>query len=505
MSRRRNLFIITVCIVALLLGFSAAVVLAQSPELIIYFSPTCDHCQLAQTQILPGIEAGYAGRLQVTLIDVSQPAGLKQLEDFEAQVGQKDNSLPVFRYGNTLIADDDIPTLQRKIMSFLQDTLGAPSAVSSVTPQATTDANSTPMPGATGVVINAAYIEKDGCSKCARAAIVLEALQVEFPNLKVTTFNNVRDAALIEEMGDYLKLSEAKHLVAPAIYIGTDALVDDEVNSDNLRTILSRYATTGSPPFWEQLSGASGKASILQRFRSMGPLAVVLAALIDGINPCAFATILFFISYLTISKRPRRALLVVGLLFSLGVFVTYLAIGLGAMSLLRLASKVRVLGLILFGIMGAGCLVLAGLSLRDYLLARQGRLKEMTLTLSDSARDKIKKRIRVASGAVAGAAFVTGIFVSLVELACTGQVYLPTISFVIGIPEMRSYATAYLVLYNLIFIFPLILILFLAVYGTSASRVQDWFVRNVARTKLIMAIIFVILGALLLLQVFGVY
>lgn len=505
MSTRRNFLIITICIVALLLGFSTAVVLAQPPELIIYFSPTCDHCQLAQTQVLPGIEAGYAGRLQLTFIDVSQPAGLKQLEEFEAQVGQKDNSLPVFRYGNTLIADDDIPTLQRKINSFLQDTIGAPGTAASATPQATTNANKTPVPGATGAVINAAYIEKDGCSKCARAAIVLQALQVEFPNLKVTTFNNVRDAALIEDMGDYIKLSEAKHLVAPAIYIGTDALIDDEVNSDNLRAVLSRYTATGSLPFWEQLSGASGKVSILQRFRSMGPLAVVLAALIDGINPCAFATILFFISYLTISKRPRRALLAVGLLFSLGVFTTYLAIGLGAMSLLRLASKVHVLGLVLFGVMGAGCFILAGLSLRDYLLARQGRLKEMTLTLSDGARAKIKQRIRIASGAVAGAAFVTGIFVSLVELACTGQVYLPTISFVIGIPEMRSSATAYLILYNLIFIFPLILILILAVYGISASRVQDWFVRNVARTKLVMAIIFVILGALLLLQVFGVY
>jgi cytochrome c biogenesis protein CcdA len=354
-------------------------------------------------------------------------------------------------------------------------------------------------------VINAAYIEKDGCSKCARAAIVLQALQVEYPNLKVTTFNNVRDAALIEEMGDYLQLGAEKHLVAPAIYIGSDALIDDQVNSTDLRAVLARYNADGAPAFWEQLNGVNGKVSILQRFRSMGPLAVVLAALIDGINPCAFATILFFISYLTISKRPRRALLVTGLLFSLGVFTTYLAIGLGAMSLLRLASKVHVLGLVLFGVMGAGCLVLAGLSLRDYLLARQGRLKEMTLTLSDSARDKIKKRIRVASGAVAGAAFVTGMFVSLVELACTGQVYLPTISFVISIPELRGTATAYLILYNLIFIFPLILILVLAVYGISASRVQEWFVRNVARTKLVMAVIFVVLGVLLLLQVFGLY
>jgi MFS-type transporter involved in bile tolerance (Atg22 family) len=70
---------------------------------------------------------------------------------------------------------------------------------------------------------------------------------------------------------------------------------------------------------------------------------------------------------------------------------------------------------------------------------------------------------------------------------------------------MRGYAAAYLVLFNLVFIFPLILILFLAAYGINASRVQGWFVRNVARAKLMKAIIFVVLGELRLLQVFGVY
>jgi hypothetical protein len=57
------------------------------------------------------------------------------------------------------------------------------------------------------------------------------------------------------------------------------------------------------------------------------------------------------------------------------------------------------------------------------------------------------------------------LIVSVLELACTGQVYLPTISFVVGIPEMRASAIAYLVMYNLVFILPLLV-------GACAGRVR---------------------------------
>ena len=95
----------------------------------------------------------------------------------------------------------------------------------------------------------------------------------------------------------------------------------------------------------------------------MGPWTVALAAAVDGINPCAFATILFFVSYLVISRRPRHELLLVGLAFTLGVFVTYLAVGLGAMGLLQLANRARILARVLYGAFAASCFVFAGQAL----------------------------------------------------------------------------------------------------------------------------------------------
>jgi cytochrome c biogenesis protein CcdA len=419
-------------------------------------------------------------------------------------LGLPNNALPVIVIGDQIHSNEDIFALEDELRATLDELL-----TSAETPIPTaTDAPEpvqTPVPTntATDATIHVAYVEKDGCDVCARASVVLEVIGAEYPAMQVQRFNNVADAEVIEAMGAHLDLPQSQRLVAPSVYVGSDVLVGEEITSDNLRAVIGHYQKDGAPAFWNDLSVEAGKASILQRFSSMGPLAVVVAALIDGVNPCAFATILFFVSYLAVTQRPRREMLLIGLSFTLGVFVAYLLMGLGAMSLMRLANQVHGLSIVLYGIMALGCFVLAGISINDYILARQGRLHDMRLNLPDALRERIKGRIRAASGAFIGAALVSGLLVSLLELACTGQVYLPTISFVVGLPGMRGAAILYLVLYNLVFVLPLLAVLLLAVYGVSATRFQEWFIKHAATSKLVMAVLFLLLGALLASQVLG--
>src|SRR5207244_2221128 len=66
-----------------------------------------------------------------------------------------------------------------------------------------------------------------------------------------------------------------------------------------------------------------GPAILTRRFQSLSAAPVVVAGLVDSINPCAVATLIFFLSYLTLGgRRPREMLWICGL-FTLGVFVTY--------------------------------------------------------------------------------------------------------------------------------------------------------------------------------------
>ena len=94
---------------------------------------------------------------------------------------------------------------------------------------------------------------------------------------------------------------------------------------------------------------------------------------------------------------------------------------------------------------------LAGLSLYDAVKAKQGKTKDILLQLPRALKQRIHKVIREqtrTSGIITGA-IVIGFVISALELVCTGQVYLPTLTFVSGIDEIRSIAIAYLLLYNL--------------------------------------------------------
>jgi len=465
-------------------------------QVTIYYSPTCSHCTEFLETVWPAIAEEFGARIAVTMVDVHEAQGLATLEAEEARLGVSAPDIPVVVVEDTLLFDLDVARLGEATRA----AIAASAARIPPTADGTQPESRTAAAPASAAAIHVAYVEKDGCSECARARLVLDALAPEFPGLQVTTLNNVRDAALVEAIGEHLNLPEEDRLAAPSLYVGEQALIGEEITTASVRALLAEYAASGAPAFWEDLAVSAGEQSIMERFAKMGAVAVAAAALLDGINPCAFATILFFVSYLAVSRRPRRDLLLIGLAFTGGVFVAYLAVGLGAMHLLRLASAVQVLGPVLYAAMAVLCLVLAAYSVHDYVLARHGSLKDMRLNLPESLRERIKGRIRAASSAFAGAAFVTGLMVSLLELACTGQVYLPTISFMVGVPEMRASAIGYLVLYNAVFVVPLLVVLLLAVYGVSAGRVQDWFVRHAATTKLLMAGLFLLLGGLLTAQ-----
>jgi len=499
-----NAHLVALTIILIVLILLPAMALADEAVLIVYFSPTCDHCTAVREEVLPPLSQAYGDRLIITYRDISQPDILRQLEETEQRLGKLNNPIPVIVLGDQIIASEDVEEIRAALTAALRQRLGEPasSTIASATPIATGSPSTAPTEKPSqGPLIHVAYIEKEGCSECARAWIVLQALQGEYPTMVISTFSNMRDADLVEAMGNYLELPQTRRLIAPSIYVGRDALIgDDEITTDNVRALLNKYVASGAPAFWEELNAEAGKSSIMARFRTMGPLAVMLAGLIDGINPCAFATIIFFVSTLAISQRRRGALLAVGLAFTAGVFITYLLVGLGAMRLLQWISALRIAGMVLYGLLAAGCFVLAGFSAYDYVLARRGKLHDMSLNLPDSLRERIKGRIRASRSAFVGGAFVSGLFVSVVELACTGQVYLPTISFVVGIPAMRTYAIAYLLVYNLFFIVPLLVVLFLVAYGVSAVRFQDWLVRNMARTKLVMVGLFLLLGGLLVTQ-----
>ena len=148
--------------------------------------------------------------------------------------------------------------------------------------------------------------------------------------------------------------------------------------------------------------------------------------------------------------------------------------------------------------------VLAGWSLVDFVrYVRTQDVKKVTLGLPQKVKDRIHKVIRTrltTRGLVVGSVSV-GFVVSILESLCTGQVYLPTIVFMTRAPAMRAPAVSYLLLYNLMFIVPLLAILAMTYFGVRSETLGHLLRKRLALAKFGMAGLFAGLGLLVILTI----
>ena len=99
--------------------------------------------------------------------------------------------------------------------------------------------------------------------------------------------------------------------------------------------------------------------------------------------------------------------------------------------------------------------------------------------------------------ALAGSSLVLGFLVSIFEFACTGQVYLPTLG-VLARMHRQADALALLVLYNLCFIAPLLVVFGASYLGVSSGRITTLFQAHMGTVKLALAAVFIGLAVLTL-------
>ncbi len=156
----------------------------------------------------------------------------------------------------------------------------------------------------------------------------------------------------------------------------------------------------------------------------------------------------------------------------------------------------NVISKIVYGLTALICLFLAILSIRDYFKTRHGNLDDMALKLPEPLRKRINTAVREGrkSSSYYLSAFFTGLVISILELACTGQIYLPVIISMSTLPELRTQAVLFLILYNLMFIVPLIIVFVLAYYGTTSKQFTAFLKKNAAAVKIGMALVFITLA-----------
>lgn len=214
---------------------------------------------------------------------------------------------------------------------------------------------------------------------------------------------------------------------------------------------LFRFTEAGTGILWSISNG--GKWLL--------PL-VGISALIDSINPCAFSILLLTIAFLFSIGKIRGKILKIGGMYILGIFLAYILIGLGIFQALHIFNTPHFMAKI-----GASLLIVLG---AINLINEFFPAFPIKLQIPHAAHHKMAELMEKAS---LPTAFLLGGLVGLCEFPCTGGPYLMVLGL---LHDQATYlpGLGYLILYNLIFILPLVVILFLSSDKALVEKVQAW-------------------------------
>ena len=180
--------------------------------------------------------------------------------------------------------------------------------------------------------IKVVFFYSPSCHNCIQLKDgLLQDLEKEFKNKIIVEYRDIADIEnykMLLALREKYRLSQIKNIV-PAVYLeGHRLLADREIYPDLRRVIISLSDKSN------EAGGGRGKKEgvlgqrdylaldLLAHFKVFKPLAVISAGLVDGINPCAFTVIVFFISFLALQGYRRPELIVIGLAFIFAVFLT---------------------------------------------------------------------------------------------------------------------------------------------------------------------------------------
>lgn len=336
---------------------------------------------------------------------------------------------------------------------------------------------------------NYLYFYGNTCAHCQKVEKYFEGNQIE-KEYRITKYEVFENNENRELLGSYLeKLNLGRDQVwTPFMVIESGGELTSLMGDRDIIEYFSALKKGGKFDLKPQGTTVSttainlGEEAVKNPLKFLGIMIPMAAA--DSINPCAFAVMLLLLSTIFSKSKSKKKTIAAGLLFSLAIFLSYLLIGMGFYKVLGYAGVTtafkRVVG-------GVGLLISLA-NIKDYFWYGEGFLMEVPLAW----RPKMMKIIQSAVSPIG--AFVIGILVSLFLLPCSSGPYL----VVLGLLKSENVSIAglgigYLVIYNLIFILPMLVITLLV--GTGQSSVEKLAKMKNKNTKLM----HLIMGVMMLL------
>lgn len=215
---------------------------------------------------------------------------------------------------------------------------------------------------------------------------------------------------------------------------------------------------------------------------------IITTAAIDAINPCAIGVLILMISVILSSGKSVKRLLWLGFLYVMAVMGVYLLAGLGLMYFLSSIPLIVTESLSL--IVASILIIVALFEIKDFFWYGEG----FSFSISGVNAARIKE---YAQNISAPGVIFLGAFVSAVELPCTGAPYLAIITLLSQYFDFTAFLL--LVLYNIIFVSPLIIVLLLVAGGMQIEKIHKWKDSNKGWMRLAVGVLLIFLSWLLIL------
>jgi cytochrome c biogenesis protein CcdA/thiol-disulfide isomerase/thioredoxin len=337
--------------------------------------------------------------------------------------------------------------------------------------------------------ISAVYFYGDVCPHCEKVKPFLGEMEERYPDLALVRLEVYTNN---ENREKYLAMSQATGIRppgVPVIFIGDRVLAGDVPITEGFEAAILAERDRISRPETPVTAVTPGVDALPATSGLTFPL-VIGAALIDSTNPCGLAVLVFLLLTMAAAGSRKRILLAGGAYIT-AMFLFHLLVGIGLFSIIAASGLSKV-----FSVIGGVIALLFGLiNLVDLL-----RNKEtFFLSISENHKGFLGNYARRAP---LPAAFILGILAGILGFTCTGGIYISILG-VMGTGMSVSSGFGWLVLYNLIFVLPLILITLLASYGISPERADHLRTRHKRALRALIAFILIALGVIILLGWMG--
>ncbi len=309
----KRTILILIIIISLFPGFLKAY--SETDDILVFYDLHCDHCQEILKDFWPQVVTEK--NLTTRYYEVNTGNNYKILLEIEKKLHDKENEFPIFVIGDRIF---DLYQVQTEMLEYIDSSSKKKFIYTELLekgeylekPQWDSD---TPAPIEDDGKVNLIYFFEMGCKVCARVTSHLNYLKKQYPSIRVLEYeaDGNENLGLLQAFLITYKIPEGTDIV-PSVFFGNQYLLSDDLNFENLELMIhDEIGKKIDPLELVKPNLEAGHNKILEIFEKITFLAIIIAGFIDGINPCAFATLLFFISYLTVVGRSKKQILIVSL------------------------------------------------------------------------------------------------------------------------------------------------------------------------------------------------